>query len=416
MKPPARTHRAPNGVAAPPEPPATPTPKGFPCVALVLQGGGALGAYQGGVYEAMVAANVVPNWVAGISIGAINAAIIAGNPLETRVAKLRGFWEQITKRPIANWTGQMFGFGSLKPGNVAHGLLDKLGAMEALVGGSPGFFEPRFPPPWALPPGSAGATSYYDTGKLKATLESFVDFDRINAKEMRLSVGAVNVRTGNFIYFDTQTDKIRAEHIMASGALPPGFPAVEIDGEYYWDGGLVSNTPLQWIVDADKRQDTLAFQVDLWSARGRLPRDLPEVTVREKEIQFSSRTRATTDQLKQMQKIRAALSLLLGKVPDAVRASDEGKMLAEFADRKVYNIVQLIYRSQAYEGDSKDYNFSRRSMSEHWLAGQDDAQRALKHGEIFEQPPGDEHFQAFDFVHQHHAHPEPTPTEESAQP
>lgn len=375
----------------------TPPPEGFPCVALLLQGGGALGAYQGGVYEALAAAKVVPNWVAGISIGAINAALIAGNPPETRVKQLRAFWEQITERPLTGFARAIFGETPPKAGNIAHGLLDKLGAAQALVSGAPGFFGPRFPPPWAQPPGSAGATSFYDTAQLKATLESMVDFDRINSGEMRFSVGAVNIRTGNFVYFDTETDKIRVEHILASGALPPGFPAVEIDGEPYWDGGLVSNTPLQWLVEARKRHDTLAFQVDLWSARGRLPRDLTEVAVRQKEIQFSSRTRASTDHLKHLQKIRAALGRVLRDLPADACATEEAQMLAEFADRKVYNIVQLIYRAQAYEGDSKDYNFSRRSMVEHWQSGQADALLALDHPEIFERPPGDVHFQAFDF-------------------
>ena len=396
-EPPARSSPA---LSAPAQAaPAVVTPQGFPCMALLLQGGGALGAYQGGVYEALAAARVMPNWVVGISIGAINAALIAGNPPERRVAQLHAFWETVTERPISNLTRALFGDTPPKAGNILHQAMDRWGAAQALVTGAPGFFEPRFPPPFAQIPGSEGATSFYDTSKLKATLESLVDFDRINSGEMRFSVGAVNVRTGNFTYFDSETDRIRAEHILASGALPPGFPAVEIDGEYYWDGGLVSNTPLQWLVEARKRRDTLAFQVDLWSARGELPRDLTEVAVRQKEIQFSSRTRASTDHLKHLQNIRGALSVLLRDVPPEACQTEEGRMLREFADRKVYNVVQLIYRSPSYEADSKDYNFSRRSMVEHWQTGLADAQLALSHPEIFQRPPGDVHFQAFDFHH-----------------
>jgi NTE family protein len=214
---------------------------------------------------------------------------------------------------------------------------------------------------------------------------------------MRFSVGSVNVRTGNFVYFDTATHRIGPEHILASGALPPGFPAIEIDGEWYWDGGLVSNTPLQWVVDSSPRQDMLAFQVDLWSARGQLPRDLSDVAVRVKEIQYSSRTRASSDRLKHMQKIRSALSELLPDLPADLGKTVAAKVLAEFAHPKVYNIVQLIYRSKHYEENTKDYEFSRLSMIEHWRAGYDDAGRALQHKEIYEANSTREGFRAFDF-------------------
>jgi NTE family protein len=265
----------------------------FDCIALVLQGGGALGAFQAGVYQGLAEANLHPDWVAGISIGTINAALIAGNAPEARLEKLHAFWEQVTTqllfdpfRIAHHWLR----------GDIGHVLLNRLRAGATLLEGAPGFFKPRILPPYLAPPGTAEATSWYDTTALRDTLERLVDFDRINAGEMRFSVGAVNIRTGNFVYFDSTTHKIRPEHIMASGALPPGCPAVEVDGELYWDGGLVSNTPLQWVVQGDTRQDTLAFQVDLWSSRGELPSDLNDVMSRQKEIQYSSRTRANTDQ------------------------------------------------------------------------------------------------------------------------
>jgi NTE family protein len=266
------------------------------------------------------------------------------------------------------------------------------------MAGAAGFFTLRQPAPWLHPYGALEATSFYETKLLKSTLERLVDFDRINAGEMRFSVGAVNVRTGNFVYFDNETHTIRPEHVMASGSLPPSFPAVEIEGEFYWDGGLISNTPLQWVVEQGPRQDTLAFQVDLWSARGELPGNLADVVTRQKEIQYSSRTRANTDQFKRYQRARNALAGLLSKLPPDLLASEEAKMLSSIADHKVYNIVQLIYRSKHYEGHSKDYEFSRLSMEEHWRAGYHDAVRTLRHPEAVQRPRNQEGVSTFDLA------------------
>lgn len=357
----------------------------FECVALLLQGGGALGAYQAGVYEAMAESGLCPDWVAGISIGAINSAIIAGNHPDKRVEKLREFWELITSHPVAGW-GLGHYTAPFVRGDMMREVYNRGAAAFALTMGAAGFFKPRMPPPFFQPDGTPEAASFYDTSDLKSTLESLIDFDRLG-EEVRLSVGAVNVRLGNFVYFDSAEQRIRPEHIMASGALPPGFPAVEIEGEFYWDGGLVSNTPLQWVVQqSDQRMDTLAFQVDLWNARGDLPRNLAEVSTRQKEIQYSSRTRAMTDQFKIQQRVRNAVADLLEKVPEAVKANADGELLRRIADRKVYSIVQLIYRTERYEGQSKDYEFSRLSMEEHWRAGYNDTVRTLRHEEIFERP------------------------------
>ena len=262
----------------------------FECVALLLQGGGALGAYQAGVYEALAEAGIHPNWVAGISIGAINSAIIVGNPPNKRVERLREFWDGITANIVGDLAHQLF--APFAKGDWQKGLMSQFSAGLSTTFGAPGFFAPRPASPFAYPTGAVEATSFYDTANLKGTLERLVDFDRINSGSVRLSVGAVNVRTGNFVYFDTATHKIRPEHVMASGALPPGFPPVEIDGEFYWDGGLVSNTPLEWVLESEPRQDMLAFQVDLWNALGGFPGNLAEVETRRKEIQYSSCTRA----------------------------------------------------------------------------------------------------------------------------
>jgi NTE family protein len=365
----------------------------FECTALLLQGGGALGSYQAGVYQALAEANVQPDWVAGISIGAINSALIAGNPPETRVEKLREFWEAITTSPI--------GIPTLESVDVADDAtrraINAARATSILMFGAPDFFKPRIPSPMFWPFGAADAMSHYDVAPLKITLERLVDFDRINTGDMRFSVGAVNVRTGNFTYFDNATHRITSAHIIASGSLPPGFPATEIEGEYYWDGGLVSNTPLQWVLDSRPRQDTLAFQVDVWSSVGEMPSNLIETEVRVKEIRFSSRTRAATDQYKMAQKLRIAVANLIQRLPDELRGLEDVKMLEAVADDKICNIVQLIYQAKKYEGMAKDFEFSRRTMEDHWKAGYDDCVGALSHPEVFERPDQLEGVRTFDF-------------------
>jgi NTE family protein len=357
----------------------------FECVALLLQGGGALGAYQGGVYEALAESEIHPDWVAGISIGAINGAIIAGNPPNSRVDRLREFWTQVTSSAAWDWSNNPF--VDFSRNDVTRNLLNQISANLAASFGSAGFFSARPLMPWLQPGGTFEATSFYDTKSLKSTLERLVDFDRINSGTTRFSAGAVNVRTGNFAYFDNTTHTIKPEHVMASGALPPGFPAVEIEGEQYWDGGLVSNTPLQWVIESSpRRQDTVAFQVDLWNARGLPPRNMAEVATRQKEIQFSSRTRASTDQFKNVHRVQRALAALLRRLPANLKDDNDLKLLKSVASDKVYNIIQLIYRAQNYEGPSKDYEFSRLSMQDHWRAGYHDALRTLRNPEVLTRP------------------------------
>ena len=381
------------GRHAPVEPPK-PGATNFESVALVLQGGGALGAYQAGVYERLLELDVEPTWISGISIGAINSAIIAGNPREQRVARLRDFWEGVSAGSDGVMGDQWTTFALIDP---MRAWLNQLSASRVLVSGVPGFFEPRVLPPYLAPAGT-GATSYYDTTPLKATLERLVDFDRINAGETRLSIGAVNVRTGNFAYFDNATDTIRPEHVMASGALPPGFDAVEIDGERYWDGGMVSNTPLDWVLSSRSGLDTLIFQVDLWSARGDLPSDLASVATRMKEIQYSSRTRSATDAFRRTEKLKTAFNELLAQMPPALAASPQARLLAEAADPARYNIVELVYRSPTYEGQYKDFEFSRRTMNEHWQAGYADAAKTLAHDEVFALPQLEDNPAVYDFL------------------
>jgi NTE family protein len=336
-------------------------------IALVLQGGGALGSYQAGVYDALSQAGYLPDWVAGISIGGINAAIIAGNPPETRVAQLRAFWEQIT--------GSAKGWPS-GAGDGTSALQQKAAAQSALLFGQPGFFSPRQVSEWIS---RSKPVSYYDTSALKATLERLVDFDRINsATEPRLSVGAVNVRTGRFSYFDSTKTAIRAEHIMASGALPPGFPAVEIDGEHYWDGGIVSNTPLAYVLDELPRRSRLIFQVDVFQAHGHVPATLEQVSEREKDIRFASRTRMNTDIFAYKHEVRHAINELIELLPPKLAATPEAKRLYEMGCVTQMDIVQVIYRPEAPQGYQKDYEFSRATMKQRWHQGHTDAQVTLE--------------------------------------
>jgi NTE family protein len=386
------------GVAPGSAPPESRVRPEFERIALLLQGGGALGAYQGGVYQALAEADLHPDWVAGISIGAINAALITGNPPERRVERLRAFWETVTEPPL----GIPYLAGVDIKNDLTRQMINQFRAMGALLWGAPNFFKPRIPPPIFTPTSSPGALSFYDVSPLKALLEQLVDFDLLNSGKTRLSVGATNVKTGNFTCFDSTTHKLGPGHVMASGSLPPGFPATEIDGEYYWDGGIVSNTPLQWVLDADPRQDTLAFQIDLWSAAGELPRDVIELDVRQKDIRYSSRTRLATDQFRKMQKLRRATAKLLAQMPEALRQTPEAEMLEQEADNKVYNIIQMIYRSRNYEGASKDYEFSRRTMEEHWASGYSDMTRTLAYPEVLQRPQSLDGVFTFDLKRQEH--------------
>ena len=363
----------------------------FEQIALLLQGGGALGAYQAGVYEALAEADLHPDWVAGISIGAINSAIIAGNAPKNRVDALRAFWHTVSASPLG-----IPSFRNIQFDDTQHLLINQGRAWNTLFFGAPHFFSPRVPPPYLWPPGSADKASYYDNSALRGTLERLVDFDRINSGEMRFSVGAVEVRSGNFVYFDSKKHKIAFEHIAASGSLPPGFPATRIGDHYFWDGGLISNTPLEWVLDSRPRQDTLAFQVDLWNARGELPKDMVEVEVRHKEIIYSSRNRAATERYKYMQKLRIALADLIKKVPDELRAGEEAKLLLGEANDKVCNIVHLIYRARSYEGIAKDFEFSRRTMEEHWQTGYENARETLANPQVLELPDRLEGVRTFD--------------------
>jgi NTE family protein len=361
---------------------------------LVLQGGGALGSYQAGAYQALCHSGFEPEWVAGISIGAINAAIIVGNAPEMRVKRLKEFWEMVSA-PVP--------WNPATKGDRARIYFNEASAALIATFGVPGFFVPRFPPALLWPQGSPQSQSYYDTAPLRATLERLVDFDRINACETRLSVGAVGVTTGNFTYFDNiefkkQGRKITPEHIMASGALPPGFPSVLIDGEHFWDGGISSNTPLDYVLDEELKDDLLIFQIDLFSARGPLPETVLEAAEREKDIRFSSRTRMNTDKAKKIHNIRNALRELIGKLPEDLKADPVVEILNDAAKENTVTVVHLIYRSKNYESSSKDYDFSHVGMVEHWGAGARDVHLSMRHKEWLERPQSGETMVTYDLT------------------
>jgi len=361
---------------------------------LVLQGGGALGSYQAGAYQALCHHDFEPEWVAGISIGAINAAIIAGNPPEKRVGRLKEFW-QLVSAPVP-WS-------PITPGDRARSYFNETSAALIAAFGVPGFFTPRIPPAPLWPQGSPQSQSYYDTAPLRGTLERLVDFDLINEAKTRLSIGAVGVTSGNFTYFDNVTfkkqgKKIGPEHIMASGALPPGFPSVEIDGEHFWDGGIASNTPLDYVLDEDFTHDLLIFQVDLFSARGPLPTTLLEAAEREKDIRFSSRTRMNTDKNKKIHNVRKALRDLIEKLPDELKNEPSVEILSEAAKENTVTVVHLIYRSKNYESSSKDYDFSHVGMVEHWGAGSRDVFLSMRHKEWLERPQNGETMVTYDLT------------------
>jgi len=338
---------------------------------LLLQGGGALGAYHAGVYEGLADAGFTPDWVVGISIGAINAALIAGNPPECRTERLHEFWDLVSSQAQFALPAAM---------DFARPMMNRMAATSAMMFGIPGFFVPRMPPPQLAFRPALTALSYYDTEPLRATLEKMVDFDLINSGDVRLSLGAVNARTGESVYFDSSTQRITASHVMASGALPPGFPAVEVDGEYYFDGGIMSNTPAQY-VGKGFRMNALVVQVDVFSGLGELPSSLEQVQERVKDIQFQSKMRFSVDQVRDVEMMRSTLADLLAKLPEDLRSDPQVRKLEEVSRRGAVTLVKLVNRHDTKSSAFKDYEFSRVTVDELWKAGRGDVERVLKRPE-----------------------------------
>jgi len=345
---------------------------------LVLQGGGALASYQAGAYQVLHDSGLEPDWVAATSIGAINAAIIAGNDRTRRVDRLRQFWEMVsTPEP---WM-------PIRAAESTGDLVASASAAVPVTPGVPGYFAPRVPPAALWPPGSPEAQSLYDTTPLKKTLEQLVDFDRINDCKMRLSVGAVGVTSGNFRYFDNYETHIGPEHIMASNAMPPGFPSISIEGEQYWDGSIASNTPLDYVMDVRPVRDLRIFQIDLYSSRGEPPKSIIEVVEREKSIRNASRTRSNNEKTKEVHTARRALRDLIGKLPDDLKNDPSVEILKETAKENTVTLVRLIYRTKDQTSPDRESDFSHHAMVHNWAAGVRDANTSLRHKRELAPPP-----------------------------
>jgi NTE family protein len=335
-------------------------------IVLVLQGGGALGAYQAGVYQALVEGGINPDWVIGTSIGAINAALIAGNKPEDRLARLREFWEQVGKRSSLDWVWV--------PPFAGSGLAN----MNTVMRGIPGFFEPN---PMALFGVNYAAgvehASYYSTDPLKKTLARLVDFDFLNERHVRLTVGAVNVNTSELKYFDTRDIDLTSAHVMASGALPPAFPAVCIDGEPYWDGGIYSNTPIEVVLDERPRRDALIFAVNMWQPSGPEPQTIWQVMGRQKDLQFASRGKSHVARQEQLHRLRHVVRELARHVPEAERDNPMVKELTSYGCSTIMHLVRLLSPRLDGEDHTKDIDFTRSGIRSRWQAGYAHAERVL---------------------------------------
>lgn len=354
-------------------------------IAIILQGGGALGAYQAGVFEKLAASKIIPDWIIGTSIGAINGAIIAGNAPEHRVEKLRSFWASMA--PAASWLDALTPAGwteMFSPFAPALTSLSKNQAvLSAMTRGIHGFFEPR---PWpcldANAPVALADAGFYDTVPLRQTLLDHVDFAYLNDGPVRLSVCAVDVETAEFRVFDT-ADKaqgpIGPEHVMASGALPPAFPPILIDGRAYWDGGIYSNTPLEVLLNEERNRDALVFMVDLWDPTEGLPTSMAAVMDRMKSIQYTGRTTAQIQVRKRIEDLQKAIRLLAEQLPaDRLKDPVVAELAAKGADRTV-NVVRLIMKALDGDDQFRDVDFTDATVDARWAAGQADIARALHH-------------------------------------
>jgi NTE family protein len=327
-------------------------------VVLVLQGGGALGSYQAGVYQALCEAGIEPDWIIGTSIGAINAALIAGNTPENRLARLREFWKRMEQNP--GWSFP----------NLFTGFNEKLAYWSAVTNGIPGFFTPN---PLAHAgdnyPLGADQAGYYSTAPLERTLSELVDFELVNRCTPRLTVGAAHVRTSQMRYFDSRDSQLGLKHIMASGALPPAFPAVRIDGELYWDGGILSNTPTEAVFDDCPRKDSLIFAVHLWNPSGSEPTTMAEVLNRHKDVQYSSRIASHIARQQQAHRLRHVINQLAARLPEAERNSEAVRELASYGCPTRMHVVRLLAPQLERENHTKDIDFSRSGIMQRWEAG-----------------------------------------------
>ena len=327
-------------------------------VVLVLQGGGALGSYQAGVYQALHEAGIDPDWIIGTSIGAINASLIAGNAPQDRLPRLREFWKRMEQNPVWN-------FGAGFPG-----VNEKLTYWSTVANGIPGFFRPNLLAHTGDSyPLGADHAGYYSTSPLETTLNELVDFDLVNRCKPRLTVGAAHVRSSQMQYFDSRDGRLDARHIMASGALPPAFPAVRIDGDLYWDGGILSNTPTEAVFDDNPRKNSLIFSVHLWNPSGPEPTTMAEVLNRQKDVQYSSRIASQITRQQQAHRLRHVINQLAARLPASERNSDAVKELASYGCSTQMHVVRLLAPQLSREDHTKDIDFSPSGIMQRWDAG-----------------------------------------------
>jgi NTE family protein len=342
-----------------PEPKQTSTRKqNYDRIACVFQGGGALGAYQVGAYRALHEKGYTPNYLAGVSIGGINCAIIAGNPREKQLEKLHTFWDTVTPKLLMD----MF-MSPYELLDFTHHLHNQMGATHALMYGLDGFFKPRVVPPTPFTEGTPDTLSYYETNELRSTLESLIDFDLINDKRVTLCLGAVNVVTGDMVYFNNQKMEITPDHVMASGALPPGFPAIKIGDDYYWDGGIYANSPLITVMDALPELDTLCFVVDCFSLQGRLPKNMDQLQERQKDIRYASHSRRLTNVYASRKNLQLAIQRLGEKLSPEALQDPEVKEILALGYAKRFSVVHIIYKGTTFAHSFKDYNFVRSAVN-----------------------------------------------------
>ncbi len=350
---------------------------------LIFQGGGALGSFQAGVFEAIHQCELTPDWVIGTSIGAINAALIAGNRPERRMEHLYEFWARVGQ-------GWLVDHGGTNEYPLSGTLASQWNALATTMAGLPNFFTPRWGCAFSAGlPVAPGDASYYDLSPLCKTLEELVDFDYLNNSPMRISVGAVDVESGEIRYFDSRNERIGVEHILASGALPPAFPAVEIDGRHYWDGGVHSNTPLERMLRDEPRQHSLCFMATLWPTDDAVPRTLPAVLKRSKELQYASRANTLLDLERELHRLRHGISQLAGRLPKAVREETDVAHTIRSGCRSVYHLVRLQAPRLPDENHAKDIEFTPTRVGQRWAAGFQGTLRALA-ARPWEQPVGAE--------------------------
>lgn len=355
--------------------PSLPEKQNYKRIACVFQGGGALGAYQVGAFRAIHEHGYTPNYLAGVSIGAINSSIIAGNPREKQIEKLMEFWNIIVPDL---WTDDLQPLNQI---DFFRHFQNRLGSLQSLFFGLNGFFKPRVFPPTEFTYDTPDKLSYYDTSELRTTLQRVIDFERINNKEVTLCLGAVNVASGEMIFFNNQYTEITPEHIMASCSLPPGFPAIEIEGQYYWDGGIYANTPLVTVLDALPEEDTLCFVVDCFSLKGPLPQTMDQVDERQKDIRYASHSRRLTNVYSSRQNLQSAITILGEHLTPEAKKDPEIQQILNLGIRKRFSVVHIIYRGTPYAHSYKDYNFVRSAVNFRLQTGYENAQEVLSNPE-----------------------------------